>query len=65
MRSTATTNDFVSIGQLAAHVQHSVRSIERAAERLHLVPSMRLNGVPYWDGPQVERLTEALRETSR
>ena len=64
MNATDAKRDFVSIGQLAAHVQSPVRSIERAAERLQLVPAMRLNGVAHFDGEQVEALTAELRRAA-
>jgi hypothetical protein len=60
--TTAADRDFISVGQLAAHVQKPVRRIEAAAEQLRLKPAMRLNGVPYFDGAQVERLTAKLQE---
>ena len=46
--------DFVSIGQLAAHLRQPVRAIERAAVKLELAPALRLNGVAHFDGIQVE-----------
>ena len=60
--TTTADRDFVSVGQLAAHIQKPVRRIEAAAEQLRLKPAMRLNGVPYFDGGQVEQLTAKLKE---
>lgn len=57
MGTIEATRDFVSIGQLACRIQRSVRAIEQAAERLNIVPSLRLNNVPHFDGQQVEQLT--------
>jgi hypothetical protein len=65
MQSIEATRDFTSIGQLAAHIQRPVRAIETAAIDLGIVPAIRLNHVPYFDGRQVERLTESLREDQR
>ena len=58
--TTTIERDFTSVGQLAAHVQKPVRRIEAAATELGLQPALRLNGVPYFDGAQVEQLTEAV-----
>ena len=54
--------DFISIGQLAAHLQQSVRAIERAANKLGLKPALRLNMIPHFSGDQVEKLTKELRK---
>lgn len=54
--------DFFSIGQLAAHLQASVRQIEAAAERAGLQPALRLNMVPHWNGDQVEILRAQLNK---
>ncbi len=62
MNATAAERDFVSIGQLAAHLQQPVRAIERAAERLGIVPAMRLNLVAHFDANQVQQLTAELRQ---
>ena len=58
--TTAAGKDFVSIGQLAAHLQKPVRKIEQAATALKMQPALRLNQVPYFNGRQVERLTDAI-----
>jgi hypothetical protein len=58
----AAEHDFVSIGQLASRVQRPVRAIEAAADKLQIQPAMRLNGVSYFDGRQVDRITEQLRK---
>ena len=60
--TVAIQRDFVSIGQLAAHLQRSVRKIEAAAESLAISPAMRLNGIVHFDGEQVERITKAINE---
>ena len=62
MNATAADRDYVSIGALAATLQQSVRSIERAAQKLGIVPAMRLNSVPHFDANQVERLTAMFRD---
>ena len=58
--TTAADKDLLSIGRLAADTQKPVRRIEQAANELRIKPAMRLNGVPYFNGRQVERLTAAL-----
>jgi hypothetical protein len=63
--TVAADKDFVSIGQFAAHVQRPVRKIEQAAISLKIQPALRINGVPYFNGRQVEELTETLRNTER
>jgi hypothetical protein len=60
MPTTNATHDYVSIGQLAAHTQRSVRSIEQAASELDITPAMRLNFVPHFDGEQIERISSHL-----
>jgi hypothetical protein len=60
MPTVKATHDFVSIGQLAAHLQKTVRVIERAAIDLEIAPAMRLNLVPYFSAEQIERLTAHL-----
>lgn len=57
---STTTCDLRSIGQLAADFQKSVPRLERAVEQMNLRPSMRLNGVPYFDAKQVEQIEQAL-----
>jgi hypothetical protein len=58
MGSIEATRDLISIGQLACRIQRSVLAIEQAADKLGIVPSLRLNGIPHFDGEQVEKLTE-------
>lgn len=58
--TVAIHRDYISIGQLAAHLQRSVRNIEAAADSLGISPAMRLNGVVHFDGEQVERITKAI-----
>ena len=60
MNPIESTRDYVSIGQLAAHLRCSMRDIERAATELQMVPALRLNFVPHFDAEQVERLKERL-----
>ena len=64
MQTIDAKHDFVSTGQLAAHLQVSVRAIERAAVKLDISPAMRINHVSHFDGEQVERLTAELREVN-
>jgi hypothetical protein len=59
--TVAPEKDFVSIGQLAAHLQRSVRAIERAMCETNVMPSMRQNGVPFFDANAVELLTAHLQ----
>jgi hypothetical protein len=60
MGTVQATHDFYSIGQLAAHLQKPVRSIESAATELQITPAMRINGIPHFDGEQVARLSQQL-----
>lgn len=60
MTTVSADRDLLSIGMLASHVQRSVHTIEQTANRLHIKPAMKINGVPYFDGRQVEQLTEAI-----
>ena len=62
---TEAKHDFISIGQLAAHLQRPVRVIERAAEKLKIHPAMRINLIPHFDGEQVQQITAALREAAQ
>ena len=65
MMTVDAARDFVSIGQLSAHLQRSVRAIEQAAHKLGLMPALRLNGVPHFDAGQVEQLTAHFRGAAR
>ena len=56
--------DLVAIGVLAARLQRSVRAIEAAAIELNIMPALRINFVPHYDGTQVERLTERMAEAA-
>lgn len=56
--------DFTSVGQLAANLGQSLRWLEQRSRDLGLKPSLRLNGVPYYDGRQVEQLTAANRKNA-
>ena len=60
---TSAEKDLLSIGRLAADTQRPVRRIEQAANELGIRPAMRLNGIPYFNGRQVERLTEAMNRS--
>lgn len=53
--------DLVSIGCLAAQLQQSVRAIERATIDLSIMPAMRINSVPHFDGAQVEQIRTKLQ----
>jgi len=61
MMTVESKQDFFSIGQLAAHLQSTVRQIEAAAERAGLQPSLRLNMVPHWNADQVEAIRAELK----
>ena len=52
--------DLVAIGVLAARLQKSVRTIEAAVIALNMMPAMRLNYVPHFDGEQVEQIMRRL-----
>jgi hypothetical protein len=56
--AVAADRDYTSIGQLAAHLQRSVRAIETASRELQLQPALRLNGVVHFSAPQVEMLLD-------
>ena len=60
MTTVSADRDLLSIGMLASHVQRSVKAIEQAATAANIAPAMRVNGVPYFNADQVERLTEAV-----
>ena len=60
--TTTAEKDLLSIGRLAADTQKPVRRIEQAAAELGISPDLKLNGVPYFSGAQVERLTAKLKE---
>lgn len=62
--TVAPEKDFVAIGQLAAHLQQSVRAIEEAVSVLGLTPAMRLNGVLHFDAGQVELIRQFLGQSS-
>lgn len=57
--------DFVAIGQLASQIGRPVLEIERAAAALNLSPAMRVNRVPFFDGKQVQALTEAINKGAK
>ena len=65
MTTVSADRDLLSIGMLASHVQRPVRSIEQAATALRMEPAMKINGVPYFDGRQVEQLTAAISKGSK
>jgi len=62
--TVAPEKDFVAVGVLAAHLRCSVRTIETAVATLRLEPAMRLNNITYFDGEQVETLTQHLASKS-
>lgn len=62
MTTVSSECDFYSIGQLAAHLQRSVRQIEETATMLNISPAMRLNGVPHFNGTQVEEIICQLKD---
>lgn len=62
MNATDAVHDYTAIGPLASRLQQSVRAIESASQVLGLVPSLRLNNVPHFDGNQVQRLTAYFRD---
>lgn len=53
--------DIVSSGVLASRTQRTVRTIEKTAEAIGVAPSLKINGVDYWDGVTVEKLTAAFK----
>jgi hypothetical protein len=53
-----------SLGQLTADTQRPYAALARAVERLGIVPSMTIDGVPYFDAGAVERLTAAAAATT-
>jgi hypothetical protein len=65
MMTVAADHDFVSIGHLAQDTQHSPRAIERACEKLGIMPAMRINRVPHFDAAQAEKITAYFREQSK
>jgi hypothetical protein len=63
MLLTLATHDLLSIGCLAATIQQSVRSIERAAATLGIEPVLRLNNIPHFDAEQVEAIRAQLQKS--
>ena len=58
----APAKDFVSTCALASQRGVTVRTIEKAAERLGLEPACRINFVYHWDGEQCEKITAAITQ---
>ena len=63
--TTTADRDYLSIGQLAAHLQRPVRAIEQTAATLKIRPAMRLNQIPYFNGRQVEKLTAEISKGNK
>jgi hypothetical protein len=59
--STASVN-IVAIGQAAMTLRTTVARLNEAAESIGIKPSMTINGIPYLDADDVERLREFLAE---
>lgn len=59
---TCETMDLRSPGQLATDLAAPYSAIIRVVRRLELRPAMTLNGLPYFDADQQERITTALRQ---
>jgi len=57
--ATATVN-IVAIGQAALALRTTVARLDKAAEAIGVRPSMTINGVPFIDADDVERLKEHL-----
>jgi hypothetical protein len=62
MMQVAAEKDLVSIGCLAAQIQQPVRAIESMAVKLGIVPAMKLNSIPHFDGDQAEAISEAFQQ---
>jgi len=56
--------DLVAIGVLAARLQRSVRAIEAAAIELNIMPALRINFVPHFNGGQCELLTQRMADAA-
>ena len=59
--SVKQSNDYVSLGQLAADLQQTPGRIERVCARLGVKPAMRLNRVCHYDAAQAETITALFR----
>lgn len=57
--STATTN-IVAVGQVATTLRTTVATIAKAAEALGVRPCMTINGIPFLDADDVERIRKHL-----
>jgi hypothetical protein len=57
--STASVN-IVAIGQAAIALRTSVAHLNKAADAIGVRPAMTINGIPFLDADDVERLREAL-----
>ena len=56
----APERDLIAIGQLCSQLSASYRAIEKAASGI--TPAYRINGIPHFDGEQVELIRAALSE---
>lgn len=59
MIARVNTPDLHSIGQLAATARQRVPAIRQAAQRLGITPALKLNGCPYFTGPDAARIVAA------
>jgi hypothetical protein len=53
-----------SLGQLTADVQRPYAALANAVQTLGIVPAVTIDGVAFFDGPAVERITAAAAATS-
>ena len=57
-------SDIKSIGAVAGELQYPVTEIELAATKLNIAAKFRINGIPYLDVDDVNRIAEHLKETN-
>ncbi len=56
-----TATKIVSIGKACSLIQLTPQRIRQAAEALHVLPAIRINGVDHFDEADLERLAEYAR----
>ncbi len=56
----AASQDLMSLAALCEFLQATPHRVERAAEKLKLTPALRIDGRPFYDSDQVEKLREVL-----
>jgi hypothetical protein len=63
MMTIEAERDLLSITRLCELCQCTPRAIELAAAKADTPPTLRLNGTPYWDSSQAQKIREHLDTT--